>query len=104
MKEVVTIILNQLGGKKFLMLTGAKINYYLNSIKQPTLSILLPKDLMIRNKINKVLIMYNENDDLYEMKFLNTREENQVVIQYKGVYAEDLIPFFEDETGLYCSL
>jgi hypothetical protein len=105
-KEIVTTILSQLGGSKFTTMTGAKLSYSINNKDQPVLHCKLPADIKIRNNINLVLIIYNIGLDLYEYTFMNTRKatENQIIKQINDVYAEDLIPLFEQETGLYCYL
>jgi hypothetical protein len=105
-KEIVTTILSQLSGSKFTTMTGAKLSYSINNKDQPVLHCKLPADIKIRNNINLVLIIYNIGLDLYEYTFMNTRKatENQIIKQINDVYAEDLIPLFEQETGLYCYL
>ncbi len=105
-KEIVTTILSQLGGSKFTTMTGAKLSYSINSKDQPVLHCKLPADIKIRSNINLVLIIYNIGLDLYEYTFMNTRKdaENLIIRQINNVYAEDLIPLFEQETGLYCYL
>lgn len=105
-KEIAQTIYIQLGGSKFIAMTGAKLSYSINSKDQPVLHCKLPADIKIRNNINLVLITYNLGLDLYEYSFINTRKntENQIIKQINDVYAEDLIPLFEEETGLYCYL
>ena len=105
-KEIVQTIYVQLGGNKFTTMIGAKLSYSINSKDQPVLHCKLPADIKIRNNINLVLISYNIGLDLYEYTFMNTRKatESQIIKQINDVYAEDLIPLFEQETGLYCYL
>ena len=104
-KQIATTILSQLGGKQFVMMTGVKLTYGSNEIEQPYLCCSLPDDLEITNNIDEVFITYNLGNDLYIMNFFNSNlVENKLVKQIKDVYAEDLIPFFEQETGLYCYL
>ncbi|RTL13435.1 MAG: hypothetical protein EKK54_00145 [Neisseriaceae bacterium] len=105
-KEIVQTIYTQLGSSRFTTMTGAKLSYNINNKNQPVLQCKLPADIKIRNNINLVLITYNIGLDLYEYTFINTRKdtENQIIKQINDVYAEDLIPLFEQETGLYCYL
>lgn len=105
-KVIIQTIYTQLGGSKFTTMTGAKLSYSTNSKDQPVLHCKLPSDIKIRNNINLVLITYNIGLDLYEYTFINTRKdtENQIIKQINDVYADDLIPLFEEETGLYCYL
>lgn len=105
-KEIVQTIYVQLGGNKFTTMTGAKLSYSINNKDQPVLHCKLPADIKIRKNINLVLITYNIGLDLYEYTFMNTRKdaESQIIRQINDVYAEDLIPLFEQETGIYCYL
>ncbi len=105
-KEIAQTSYTQLGGSKFTTMTGAKLSYSINSKDQPVLHCKLPADIKIKNNINLVLITYNIGLDLYEYTFMNTRKatEKQIIKQINDVYAEDLIPLFEQETGLYCYL
>ena len=104
-KQIAATILTQLGGQQFIMMTGAKLSYGINEREQPYLRCLLPKNLNIKNQINLVMVTYDLGLDLYLLNFFNTNlVENKIVKQIKEVYAEDLIPFFEDQTGIYCHL
>lgn len=106
-KEIVQTIYAQLGGSKFTAMTGAKLSYSINQKQQPVLNIKLPTDITIKNNINLVWITYNVGLDVYEYTFINSRitdTEKRIIKQQNEVYAEDLIPYFEQETGLYCYL
>lgn len=105
-KEIAQTIYAQLGGNKFTTMTGAKLSYTINDKQQPVLKCRLPTNIKITNNINLVLITYNIGLDVYEYTFINTRRkpENQIIKQIDEVFAEDLIPLFEQETGLYCYL
>lgn len=105
-KEIAQTIYAQLGGSKFTTMVGAKLSYTINEKEQPVLKCRLPTNIKIINNINQVLITYNIGLDLYEYTFINTRcnPENQIIKQIDEVFAEDLIPLFEQETGLYCYL
>jgi hypothetical protein len=99
-------IVQQLGGRKFTTMTGAKLFADINKSGQVELRAKLPGNLGIKNNINMVTIALNEGLDLYIMAFINTRkvEGKQLIKKYEQVYCDDLIPFFEEETGLYCYL
>ena len=92
-------LLKQLGGRKFMMMVGAK-------------GIARDKDGLHmkigRNSksISHVVIDYNRGKDLYDMKFLRVRMSKgqmkvKVVKQVKGIYADQLHDTFEKHTGLY---
>lgn len=102
-KQIVNNIYSQLGGKKFVAMTGTKVSYYSDKELQPVLCCKLTRDLDIKNRISQVLITYNIGKDLYKIDFINEKNK-KTVKHYDDVYAEDLIPFFEQETGLLCFL
>ena len=106
-KEIIQAIYTQLGGSKFTAMTGAKLSYSTNSKNQPVLYCKLPTDIQTNNNINLVLITYNIGLDVYEYTFIDSRitdTEKRIIKQIDEVYADDLIPYFEEETGLYCYL
>lgn len=104
--DVAKTIAHQLGGAKFTTMTGAKLFAGINKTNQVELSAKLPGNLSIKNNIDLVTIVFNEGLDVYEMIFINTREkeENRIIKKYDQVYCDDLIPYFEEETGLFCYL
>ena len=106
-KEIIQTIYAQLGGSKFTAMTGAKLAYSINNKNQPVLHCKLPANIQTKNNINLVLITYNIGLDVYEYTFINSRipdTEKRIIKQINEVYADDLIPLFEQETGLYCYL
>lgn len=105
-KQVAKTILSQLGGNRFITMTGAKVSFLLDEKEQPVLKCVLPSNMKIKNNINVVKITYNIGLDVYQYSFINTKriEANQVIKQIDTVYVDDLIPFFEEETGLYTKL
>ena len=87
-------------------MTGSKLSYTINEKQQPILKCALPNNMKTKNNIKIVLITYNIGLDVYEYAFINNKRipEKQIIKQINNVYAEDLIPYFEAETGLYCYL
>jgi hypothetical protein len=102
-KQIVSTILTQLGGNKFVAVTGAKLSYSINSQNQPVLICALPSNLHVNSKINLVHIAYNVGLDSYDVSFINTREEptKQIIKNVRDVYSENLINLLEEHTGLY---
>jgi len=102
LKDIGSTILDQLGGGKFLAMVGGnnlkvgEIEY--NKYVQPY--------MMVNFKMNPTLkslrVIYEEGKDLYVMQFLN--RTGKVVKEFEEVYAEDLVPIFEDTTKLYTHL
>ncbi len=103
-KEIANTILSQLGGRKFLAMTGAKLAYEALENDSVSLHIKLPK--MAKSNINLVKVIYNHGTDLYSMKFLSMKRDYTITEKklIDVVYCDDLIPFFEQNTGLYCYL
>ena len=52
--------------------------------------------------LKSLRVIYEEGKDLYVMQFLN--RTGKVVKEFEEVYAEDLVPIFEDTTKLYTHL
>lgn len=94
-------ILEQLGGRQFLSMTGAK-NL---TGGEYTLSMSLPR--MSGLKVNKVVVTLTPADT-YKVDFywMNRRAKNplRLVSSVEDVYAEMLEDVFETETGLFTSL
>jgi hypothetical protein len=95
---VATEILNQLGGRRFVAMTGSKNFVYDNS----SLSMRLA-----RNKAGAQYLNIKLNGlDLYNLRFskVNRSFDLVIVAEYENIYAEDLQSLFTEVTGLYTSL
>ena len=91
-------LLRQLGGNKFIMMTGAKQM----SIGKNGLTMKIGRN---SKSITHVAIDLDRGKDLYIMKFIRVRKGiPKVVKQYDSVYADNLNNIFEKETGLYTRL
>ena len=104
-QEVATTILEQLGGCKFSVMTGARHLGFGRENGQDYLSITLP--IQAKDRPNKVRIFYDEGRDLYNMEFLrvNYRTQDATTIDTtEGVDVEQMRHTFERVTGLYLSL
>lgn len=97
--QVAETILQQLGGNRFIAMTGAR-----NFVGRPaSLTFALP-GRMTTNGANRVVVELT-SDDLYTVEFLRVRGLNlSTVGEVSGVYAESLRAVFEQETGLRTSL
>lgn len=94
---VANTILAQLGGRKFLAMTGAKNLTGSNK----TLSFQLPSNL---TKVNCIRVTLTAMDD-YMVEGLNVRGTKiKPVALREGIYCENLQSCFETMTGLRCSL
>jgi len=92
--------LQQLGGNKFIAMTGA--NDF--GVDGNTLSFKFPS----RSGANYCRITLNSLD-LYDMQFIRIRKvkgipQSKVVAEHNGIYADQLQTIFTKETGLYTSL
>ena len=86
-------ILEQLGGSQFVVLTGAKNFVALENGIQFS----IPN----RSGPNKIRITLT-SEDLYNMEFFRLRGTKCTLVdEYTGVYFDQLIPIFENKTGLY---
>ena len=101
--EIAQTILNQLGGRRFTAMTGAKNHTAIEEGVQFKIG---------RNSkaINTVRIQLNWKD-LYDVTFsrvsMNRKTfevKNTVKASYTDIYAEDLQEVFEKATGMFTSL
>ena len=96
--SVATIILNQLGGNKFRVMTGAK-NFMDHG---NALSMRIG-----RNSSNSNYLKITLNDsDLYDVRFSKVTKmgEEKSVREFNDVYNDMLVEIFESHTGMYTSL
>lgn len=97
-QEIAATILTQLGGGKFIAMTGAKnICYGLDGWLEFRIG---------RNTsgANKVIIQLNSKD-LYDVKFLRIHGAKITTkAQYDDVFGDQLQSIFTEATGLYTSL
>lgn len=111
--EIATTILNQLGGRKFLAMTGAKDPMAsLPDLDKP-ISDDNPASLVFRlpggggfckDGINHVRVVYTQADD-YNMTFSRIRGSKVTTVkEHKGVYCDQLQAIFTEATGLATSL
>ena len=96
--SVATTILNQLGGNKFRVMTGAK-NFMEHG---NALSMRIG-----RNSSNSNYLKITLNDsDLYDVRFSKVTKmgEEKSVREFNDVYNDMLVEIFESHTGMYTSL
>jgi hypothetical protein len=97
-KRIAAQTLIQLGGRRFLAMTGCTnliCDKYTMTMK------------LRRNKSGAQWIKITLNAmDLYDVEFIkmNRNYELITVSEHKGLYSDDLAPTFEEVTGMYTSL
>jgi hypothetical protein len=91
--ETANTILEQLGGKRFLIMTGSK------NLRGSDNSLVMD---LTRNKISaQYLTITLEADDTYTMLFQSMRKmEIKTKAEVKGIYADTLQWMFTYQTGL----
>ncbi len=97
---IATIILQQIGGKRFVAMTGSRDFIDLGNGLRMNLS---------RNKTsaNRLEILLDEPTDTYRMRFYRMTVSKHFDIKtkdiavYKGVYCDMLEDIFTSVTGLY---
>jgi hypothetical protein len=94
--EVARTILQQLGGNRFAMLTGARKFV----AAEKGLSFVFPQPAA--GKPNACTITLTPRDE-YDIVFSYVRFPNvpRVVEEHKGIYCDQLLDIFEGATGLY---
>ena len=97
--QVAEEILEQLGGNKFIAMTGAK-NLSSSSHDDFLMFNIMRNDY----SINKVKITLNSSDT-YDLEFFKIKNMQAITIKsFSGVYNTDLRSTFERATGLATSL
>lgn len=92
-------VLQQLGGRKFIAMTGAK--NFVKSDKDKSITFRVPK---AKSGINTIRIKLTSMD-LYDVEFISVRGTNiKIVATEKGVYNDQLQKIFTKQTGLNTSL
>jgi len=95
------VILQQLGGNKFLAMTGAS---NLVTRGQADLAMKLPRGFA-KDGINHVRIVLDRTTDTYTVTFSKTRGlQSATVRELATVYGDQLPSVFESITGLRVSL
>jgi hypothetical protein len=91
-------ILNQLGGNRFIMMTGAK--HF--GVGKEGLSFKIGRN---SKQVNHIKIDYDRGRDLYNIKFdWVTKRGIKNKKTLKGIYADQLAKVFEKYTGMYTTL
>lgn len=111
-KYIGQTILEQLGGNKFLVMTGCKNLLWDN--ENSTLRMTIPKN---GSKANRLWITYNWGTDTYIMRFfkyvaprLNTKtytfseEKITEVAKFEEIYCDQLEELFTEVTKMYTRL
>lgn len=102
-------ILEQLGGNKFIVMTGAKNFLYADVTESNPVFWLrmdLPKNA---GKVNRLKVYLNA-DDTYTMEFYSQRMTKEFDVKisnsqkFEGVYSDMLQSIFTKVTGMYTSL
>jgi len=99
--HVSTIILQQLGGNRFLAMTGAKDLLAMDTAGKVGLRMRLPANLT-KGRATHLEVVLTERDDytLALFKSATLRRERQDLDVREGVYVDNLRAVFTDMTGL----
>lgn len=100
--EIATTIIDQFGGAcRLKAFVGAnsfvcgETEY--DGFKQPAVWF----KFKMNRKMNVCRVIYEAGKDLYVVQFIKTTTKDfKIVKEFNEVYAEDLIPLFENTTGL----
>lgn len=108
-KTVATTILNQLGGNRFITMTGAK-DFFTNG---NDLCFSIPKNMSKANRVKIVL----DADDTYRVQFIKftpsrfnsktftfTDSKAETLKEYEMIYCDQLQELFTNYTGMYTRL
>jgi hypothetical protein len=107
-RQVAATIVYQLGGRRFIAMTGAK-----NFIVLPGKGHYGMQFSIGRNcaGVNRIMITLNEGLDLYDMEFFKESMNHKTydtthktIKKFEGVYFDQLQELFTSVTGMYTSL
>jgi len=102
-KEIAKTILEQLGGNKFIVMTGAK-NLAFEGASEKQRGALSFKIGRNASSVNYVVIRLN-GLDLYDMEFIRIRKMTLTKVkEFKNIYCDQLQELFTEVTGMYTSL
>ena len=101
-KQIADTIIQQMGGRKMCAMVGAK-NFTYGAIEydgfyQPYMLF----QFAMSRKYKYCRVIYNQGADTYIFQLLNSKGE--VKFELEDVYSDDLVPLFEEKTGLYLHL
>ena len=96
--QIAKTILSQLGGNRFVAMTGAKSFGYDSKGSSVSLQFRIGRNA---KQVNIVKINYIRGKDLYEMEFY---KGTKLLKKVSNVYADQLRKIFTKHTGLYTSL
>jgi len=100
-QQVAQTILDQLGGRQFLMMIGGKNLVALSSDG----GLALQFGTGAKNKANRMRVEYDYGSDTYNVEFGKIRKLGwNTVSRHEGIYADMLQELFTAETGFYTSL
>jgi hypothetical protein len=107
-KEVATTILNHLGGRKFIAMTGAKDLITIDHKKPYGLRFAIGRNYA---GVNCVEITLNEGKDLYNMEFYKQsmnhktfKVSHKTIKKFEEVYCDQLQELFTGVTGMCTGL
>lgn len=101
-KQIAATIFQQLGGKKFAVMTGAK--HYGAKLEENGSTSLSFKIGRNSKSVNYVKISLNDKD-LYDISFMAiSKVKRTLKASFKDLYCDQLVPIFEQETGMHTSL
>lgn len=115
-QEIAQIILEQLGGNKFLVMTGSKVKYCGDNNGNSYIMFSLTKNLLHAQFLKITLTAMDDytmqfskikrtlNKDLAKLGIKIYDEEHQILKTIEGVYCDMLQDIFEEQTGLYTTL
>lgn len=107
-KEIMLALYEQLGGHRFVAMTGSKFTGYMENEAGNMEQIIKLR----RNKsgADKLIITYEEGKDLYSMRFIKSCKFNKKTFSFteskemhtsSNVYDDQLQKIFTQVTGLY---
>lgn len=104
--QIVATMLNQLGGKRFMTMTGSKlVEKSVDERNNVSMTLSLIKNRTIANRLK---VTYISKDDMYDMEFFRVtvgKNSKSVSVEtYRSLFWDQLEEFFIGVTGLHTKL
>lgn len=100
-KRVAITIFEQLGGVRFLIMVGGEVEYI--SRNPTTGNTTLFISFKMFDKADKLAITYDYGSDTYLFFLIKSGKKPTIYYSQSDVYCDQLIPLFEEKTGLVAS-
>jgi len=100
--QIINTMMQQLGGNKFMVMTGSKPQYKQINCVNPLIAFKLVRNY---SKANYLKVTYMIGTDLYKMEFIRmTKKKIETLQEFNNIFGDQLQSIFTEVTQLYTKL